>query len=493
MGMRWVLLQILNRRHPRSAVIIYGAGRTGMQLAAALRHDPNVVPVAFVDDNPALHRVMVAGLPVIGPLDMPRAVKEKRVSKVLLALPSLPSAKRSRILRQLEPLGVAVQALPSFSQLIEEKPLPQKLTPVNPADFLRRNSFDGDTGMARKTFSGRSILVSGAGGSIGSELCRQLLALEPARIVLFELSELALYTIDMELRGLSRSVEIVAVLGSVTDERLCRSVLSRYKVEIILHAAAYKHVPLVETNPIAGLRNNVLGTRALAEAAREAGVERFILVSSDKAVRPANIMGASKRLSELIIQDMATRPGPIFSMVRFGNVLGSSGSVIPLFHDQIANGGPVTLTHEGVTRYFMTIEEAARLLLISATLGRGGDVLVLDMGKPVAIRDLARQMIEKLGYSVRDAANPEGDIEIVVTGLRPGEKLHEELLIGEDRLTTRHPKITRARETCLSEIEMANAMRSLREAIDANDPAAARAVLGRWVEGALKDLDERKA
>ena len=459
MAMRWVLLQILNRRHPRTAVVIYGAGRTGIQLATALRHDAFVIPVGFIDDNPALHRVLVAGLPVWAPIDLPRIVPEKGVSKVLLAMPSLSSVKRSRILRQLEPLGVDVQALPSFAQLVGEEPLPAKLTPVNPADFLQRKSFKSDMTLARGTFHDRVVLVSGAGGSIGSELCRQLLALGPRRIVLFELSELALYTTDLELRGLTDRIEIVPVLGSVTDEALCRSVLRQNAVDIILHAAAYKHVPLVEMNPIAGLRNNVLGTKALADAARDSGVERFILVSSDKAVRPTNVMGASKRLSELIIQDMATRPGPLFSMVRFGNVLGSSGSVIPLFQDQIANGGPVTLTHRSVTRYFMTIDEAARLLLIASALTAGGDVFVLDMGRPVAIFDLARQMIEAAGYTVRDAAHPDGDIEIQVTGLRQGEKLHEELLIGEGRVTTEHPKITRAREGCLSEIEVATALR----------------------------------
>lgn len=485
LSLRWVLLQILNKRRPRTAVIIYGAGRTGIQLASALRHDPVVVPVAFVDDNPALHRVLVASLPVFAPIDMADLVRSKGVSKVLLAMPSLSSAKRSRIFKQLEPLRVDVQALPSFAQLIGEEPLAEKLAPVNPSDFLQRRSFESDMSLAAQTMKGRVVLVTGAGGSIGSELCRQLLALAPKRIVMFDASELALYSIDLELRGLTSTVELVAVLGSVTDERLCRSVLAQNGVEIILHAAAYKHVPMVEMNPISGLQNNVIGTKVLAEAAREADVERFILVSSDKAVRPANVMGASKRLSELIIQDLANRPGPLFSMVRFGNVLGSSGSVIPLFQEQIANGGPVTLTHRSVTRYFMTIDEAARLLLISTALTRGGDVFVLDMGRPVAVFDLAVQMIEAAGYTIRDEDFPDGDIEIKETGLRPGEKLHEELLIGEGQMTTEHPKITKARETFLSEIEIATAMRDLREAIDNDDPVAARAVLARWVEGAM--------
>lgn len=283
--LRWILLKILNRRRPRTAVIIYGAGRTGIQLASALRHDPFVVPVAYVDDNPALHRVLVAGLPVFAPIEMAELIQSKGVSKVLLAMPSLSSAKRSRIFKQLEPLGVDVQALPSFAQLVGEEPLAAKLAPVNPSDFLQRRSFESDMSLASDTLKDRVVLITGAGGSIGSELCRQLLALAPKRIVILDSSELALYSIDLELRGLNDRVDLVPVLGSVTDERLCRGVLAKHGVEIILHAAAYKHVPMVEINPISGLQNNVLGTKVLAEAARDAAVERFILVSSDKAVR----------------------------------------------------------------------------------------------------------------------------------------------------------------------------------------------------------------
>ncbi len=483
--LRWVLLQVLNSRHPRTAVAIYGAGRTGIQLATALKHDPYVVPLCFVDDNPALHRVLVAGLPVYSPIDMPELVEKKGVTKVLLAMPSISPSKRSRISKQLEPLGVGVAALPSFAQLLGEEPLTDKLAPVSPVEFLQRQSFKSDMTLASRTFRGRTVLVSGAGGSIGSELTRQLLALEPGRIVLLEANEYALYQIDMELRALAADVEIVPVLGSVVDETLCRCVMVEHDVDVVLHAAAYKHVPLVEINPVAGLFNNVFGTKALADAARDAGVDRFILVSTDKAVRPTNVMGASKRLSELIIQDMATRPGPRFAIVRFGNVLGSSGSVIPLFQEQIANGGPVTLTDASVTRYFMTTDEAARLLLISSALARGGDVFVLDMGKPVFIADLARQMIEAAGFTVRDATNPDGDIEVKITGLRPGEKLHEELLLSEDRITTVHPKIMRAWESRLSELELATALRDLRDALDNHNTDAARAVLHKWVEGRL--------
>jgi FlaA1/EpsC-like NDP-sugar epimerase len=486
---RVVMLQILLALYRRGAqhrrVLIYGAGATGMQLAQALKTHETIEPVAFVDDNTALLGLTVLGLPVYKPSRIARIVAEKGIDRVLLAMPSLSLPKQTQLVRQLGKMGLEVQALPSFAQLIGEEALIDKLSPILPGQFLGRAQLDRQIEMAGEFFTGRTVLVSGAGGSIGSELCRQVLACKPARIVLYELSELALYNADMELRLLAEGtdIEIVPVLGSVTDARLVRKVLGAHRVDVVLHAAAYKHVPLVEANPLAGLANNVLGTATLAREAREAGVGRFILVSSDKAVRPTNVMGASKRLAELVVQDMAQRStGTIFAMVRFGNVLGSSGSVIPLFQDQIARGGPVTLTHPDVTRYFMTVQEAVRLVLQAGLLARGGEVFVLDMGAPVSIRKLARQLIEASGYTVRDADNPEGDIEIAITGLRPGEKLHEELLIGEGYLTTAHEKIFAAREACLSEIEIAAALRSLREAVATADDTAARAVIARWVE-----------
>lgn len=490
--MRGTLLRILHSQNPRTAVLIYGAGRTGMQLATALRHDPRIVPVAFVDDNPAMRRMTVVGLPVLSPAKLEETIRAKGIQRVLVAMPELSAPQKLRLSRRLAPLGVDVQALPSFAQLVGEEELVDKLKTVQPSDFLPRSQFDDDLASALPVFEGATVLVTGAGGSIGSELCRQLLSCRPARLILFENSELALYTIDSELASLTSGVEIVPRLGSVTSARACRQIFAEYKVDVVLHAAAYKHVPLVESNPLAGLENNVFGTKMLADVSRDAGVKRFMLVSTDKAVRPANVMGASKRLAEMIVQDLASRSQTTkFSMVRFGNVLGSSGSVIPLFEQQIANGGPITLTHADVTRYFMTIPEAARLVLISCALARGGDAFVLDMGKPVPIRKLARQMIESAGYSVRDAENPDGDIEIRITGLRLGEKLHEELLIGQERLTTPHPKITRALETSLSEIEVANALRDLRLAIDNSDSDAAHMVLARWVEGAMEPANQR--
>ena len=315
-------------------------------------------------------------------------------------------------------------------------------------------------------------------------------------MILLDISELALYTIDMELSTLAArsKTEIIPVLGSITDPNLIRKTMADYGVEIVLHAAAYKHVPLVERNVVVGLSNNVLGTQVLATAAAEANVARFILISSDKAVRPKNMMGASKRLAEIVVQDLASRSKgrTVFSMVRFGNVMGSSGSVIPLFQDQIKRGGPVTLTHPEVTRYFMTISEAARLVLVAGSFANGGDVYVLDMGDPIPIYKLATQMIVASGFTLRDAANPDGDIEIKITGLRPGEKIHEELLIGEGQITTQHPKILQAREEHLSEIEVASALKSLRAAVAASDEAALRQVVARWVERCDSALENKK-
>ena len=489
-----VVTAIYRRAQPRRRVLIYGAGTTGVQLASALRTHETIEPVAFTDDNAGLQGMTILGLPVYKPARVPEIVRKRRIDRVLLAMPSLSLPKQTQILREMEKLGVEVQALPSFAQLIGEEELIDKLSPIMPGHFLGREKLDDQMQASETHYAGRTVLVSGAGGSIGSELCRQVLACGPKRLVLYELSELALYQIEMELQLLAQEAaavsgagtvpEIVPVLGSVTDARLVRKTLGEQAVDVVLHAAAYKHVPMVEANPLAGLANNVLGTATLAREAQEAGVERFVLISSDKAVRPTNVMGASKRLAELVVQDLAARAkGTVFAMVRFGNVLGSSGSVIPLFQEQIARGGPVTLTDPRVTRYFMTVQEAVGLVLQAGGFARGGEVFVLDMGEPVLIAKLARQMIEASGYTVRDARNPDGDIEIRVTGLRPGEKLHEELIIGEGFLTTAHEKIFAAREARLSEIEVASALRGLRAAVAGADDDAARALVARWVEG----------
>lgn len=480
---QFLLSYVYRQGQRRMRVLVYGAGRTGQQLVAALRTDDAILPVVFVDDNPTLQTNVVAGLQVHAPSQIKELIARLSIDRVVLAMPSLPQSRQSRIALGLRELGCEVHALPSFAELVGQGEMGKRVAPVSLDDLLGRNRLESELPGVSHAYSDRRILITGAGGSIGSELCRQLIACRPHCIVLLEHSELALYNIEKEMRDLASDLTIVPVLGSICDDATVRQVLAKYKIDVVLHAAAYKHLPLVECNAIAGLRNNVIGTKIMADAARDAGVERFILVSSDKAVRPTNVMGASKRLAELLVQDLATRTANTrFSMVRFGNVLGSSGSVIPLFEEQIGRGGPVTLTHGSVTRYFMTISEAARLVLLAGSFARGGDVFVLDMGDPVPIRKLARQMIEGAGHTVRDAQHPDGEIEILITGLRPGEKLHEELLISPDMLTTPHNKILRAQESYLSEIEMANAMKDLRRAIDSLDEEAAKAVILRWVE-----------
>ncbi len=489
--LRQYVLSLYRRGQNRMRVLIYGAGRTGQQLIAALRTDEAIQPVAFVDDNPTLQSMVIAGLPVHAPSKIKDLVAAKGVDRVVLAMPSLSQAKRTHIAHKLREMGCEVHALPSFAELIRDGEIAAKSAPVSLDQLLGRSRLESELPGVTHAYSGRRLLISGAGGSIGSELCRQLIACRPSCIVLLDHSELALYNIDKELRELSLNLPIVPVLGSVCDDVLMRRVLTEHNIDVVLHAAAYKHLPLVQCNPIAGLVNNVIGTKVIADAARDAGVERFILVSSDKAVRPTNVMGASKRLAEMVIQDLATRAvGTRFSMVRFGNVLGSSGSVIPLFEEQIARGGPVTLTHGSVTRYFMTISEAARLVLLAGSFARGGDVFVLDMGEPVPIKKLARQMIEGAGFTVKDEAHPEGDIEIKITGLRPGEKLHEELLISPDMLTTPHNKILRAQDSFLSEIEMATALKELRSAVELRDEEAAKKVISRWVEQSETEAEQ---
>jgi FlaA1/EpsC-like NDP-sugar epimerase len=488
-AMLHILLWVYRAGVERQRVLIYGAGRTGVQLLAALRAHHTIQPVAYIDDNPALHSMLAGGLRIYGSDRLAQLAARLKVDRVLLAMPSVPGPKLAQIAWRLKTMGLAVMTVPSFAQIVGVEQLVDALTPVEPDRFLGRTQVERTALLGPDAYQGRVVLVSGAGGSVGAALCRQLLHSKPACIVLFEVSEIALYTIERRLLELVAGgpTRIVAVLGSVTDSRMTRTVMANYKVEIVFHAAAYKHVPLVEANPIAGMANNVLGTRTLGDAAHEAGVKKFVLISTDKAVRPTNVMGASKRLAELVVQDLAKRSqGTVFSMVRFGNVLGSSGSVIPLFKEQIAKGGPVTLTHEDVTRYFMTIGEAARLVLLAGSFSDGhnrGDVFVLDMGDPVKIRDLARQMIEAAGLTARDEANPDGDIEILVTGLRPGEKLHEELLIGEGLLTTPHPKILRAHERSLTELDMASALRSLRTAISSGSVPLAHEVIHTYVEG----------
>ncbi len=480
-----IMDRIQSRASPKKSVLIYGAGSTGQQLMAALQGSPDVKPVGFLDENPALRKVEVSGLRVFLPDDLPTLIERRGVAQVILAMPSITPGERRRILKQLEHLAVEVLTLPSFETMLDGRALQDQLRPVSVDDLLGRDTVDLSSEEVSAAYTGKTIMISGAGGSIGSELCRQLLETNPARIVLYEQSEFALYQIDMDLRELAHNeIEIVSILGSVCDAPRVERTLLANGVQIILHAAAYKHVPLVEENEVEGARNNIIGTRTLADAAEAAGVERFILVSTDKAVRPTNVMGATKRMAELVVQDRQTRSkGTIFTMVRFGNVLGSSGSVIPLFRKQIQSGGPVTLTHADVTRYFMTIPEAAQLVLLAGSFAEGGEVFVLDMGKPVKIWDLARSLIELSGFTVKDEANPKGDISIEITGLRPGEKLYEELLIDDTTIATPHPKILRAAEGLLSETETASSLRDIESAVSAGDGSILRTILEHRLDG----------
>lgn len=486
-GALYLLRYIDDRSGQRTPVIIYGAGAAGIQMASALRQSREARPVAFVDDNTTLQGLMVAGLPVHPAKQIEKLITRHEVQRVLIAVPSLDKERRSGIIQALDTLPVEVLVMPSYVDMMSGNSPIDSLRPVSPDALLGRDKVELNTPEIAKAYAGRVVMVTGAGGSIGSELCRQLMNCQPARIVLFEQGEFQLYTIDRELQRMAEAsgIPVTARLGSVTDKTRVASVIADEGVEIILHAAAYKHVPLVEDNPLEGARNNVIGTQTVAEAADAAGVERMILVSTDKAVRPTNIMGATKRMAELVIQDIQTRSDATkFAMVRFGNVLGSSGSVLPLFQSQIAAGGPVTVTHPEVTRFFMTIPEAARLVLLAGAYATGGDVFVLDMGRPQKIIDIAHQMIRLSGRKVKDPDTGEGDIAIEITGLRPGEKLYEELLIDDDSLVgTPHPKILRAEEAMLSQLEVASMLKQLQSSMVSEDVTGLRALVSKRVAG----------
>lgn len=488
------LLLSLGSRHSGDPlrVVIYGAGAAGAQLAASLRLARSHTIEAFLDDAPSLWRRTLYDIPIRPPTVLADLVAAEAVDQVLLAIPSLSRSQRRRIVDALQPYGVTVLQVPSVEEITSGRTRIDALRPVAIEELLGRDAVPPDPDLLGPGISGRSVLVTGAGGSIGSELCRQILTLTPRRLILLERSEPALYAIDQELRHRLVSDDetgptLRAVLGSVTDGALLRTLLAEEQVQVIFHAAAYKHVPLVEANPLQGLHNNLIGTRITADAARKAGVQDFVLISTDKAVRPTNVMGASKRAAELVVQalaeEVADGPAPRtrFTMVRFGNVLGSSGSVVPLFRQQIAAGGPVTVTDPEVIRYFMTIPEAAQLVLQATQLSRGGDLFLLDMGEPVRILDLARQMVQLSGLRLRDEANPGGDIAIVCTGLRPGEKLYEELLIDGSGEPTIHPLIYRAREPGMALERLQSLLTSLEDCIARHDPDQALTILQQLV------------
>lgn len=459
-------------------VIIYGAGRTGHQLMLALQ-DTGYKVVAFVDDNSSLHGTLLANIKIFSPKALPRLISASSATKVLLALGRTAHSVRLEIIKRLEKLHINVQTIPDMGDVLSGKARIENIRDVDIDDLLGRDSVQPLPDLMEGSITNKVVMVTGAGGSIGSELCRQIVDFKPAKIILLDHNEYSLYAVEQELEARNvHSIPVVPLLGSVQNTNFLRSVFRHYRIETVYHAAAYKHVPLVESNIVEGIKNNVLGTLNCAEAATEAGVGLFVLISTDKAVRPTNVMGASKRLAELILQSIARRQQLTrFVMVRFGNVLGSSGSVVPLFRKQIKSGGPVTVTHPEIIRYFMTIREASQLVIQAGTMGKGGDVFVLDMGEPVKIVDLALRMIHLSGLSVRDVANPEGDIEIQYTGLRPGEKLFEELLIGDNVFATEHPRIFRALEQSVSWHEMEVFLNNLNTACENDDARRIKSML----------------
>lgn len=467
-GSRLGVRMLVNHPHQRNkeAVAIVGAGETGMALASALRQGPEYKPVVFVSFDRANHKSMIDGLPVVRIDLIAKNMAKYQVQRILLALDPDSKVDRKKLLKQLEPLSIPVQTVPSVSELVAGQARINDIRDLEIEDLLGRDPVRPDTAVVAKSLFQKSVMVTGAGGSIGSELCRQIIRHKPKTLVLFEQSEFSLYAIERELQAINRveglGVELHPLMGSVVHRRRCEVIMRTFDVQTVYHAAAYKHVPLVEHNVIEGVQNNVFGTVHAAEAAIAAGVERFVLISTDKAVRPTNVMGASKRMAELVLQGLADRQDKtVFSMVRFGNVLGSSGSVVPLFRDQIRDGGPVTVTHPDIIRYFMTIPEASQLVLQAGSMGVGGEVFVLDMGEPVKIADLARKMIHLMGLAEKTEDEPNGDIEVVFSGLRPGEKLYEELLIGDNPQGTSHPRIMMAREVSMSPGDLDVALQEL--------------------------------
>ena len=444
---RFIVRSYLQANVQKKRVAIYGAGNAGQQIAAALYNSDEHLPVLFIDDDPSLTGQQLGRLKVYDADSALKLLAKKNVDEILIALPSVGRMRKSEIVKFLEPAHIKITEIPGLTKLVDGEIRVSDIQEVDIIDLLGRDPVPPVPELLAKNIQDKMVLVTGAGGSIGSELCRQIVKNKPKALVIYELTEFALYSIDKELR-LNSDVTIIPILGSVLDQAKLERVMEQYRVQTVYHAAAYKHVPLVECNPLAGLKNNAIGTAFSLNAAVKTGVETFVLISTDKAVRPTNVMGASKRMAELYCQAMAEAQDQTqISIVRFGNVLGSSGSVVPLFKQQIAKGGPITVTHPEVTRYFMTIPEASQLVIQAGALGQGGDVFLLDMGEPVRIQDLARQMIALSGLKVRETGSQEGDIEIQYSGLRPGEKLYEELLIDADNTeVTQHSRILRSYE-----------------------------------------------
>jgi len=466
-------------------VLIYGAGDAGIQLTSALNYSHEYNLVGLIDDSKKVQGIQINGLTVFSPDAIDVVIRKKEVNEILIAMPSIPRHKQFAIIAKFEQYPVVVRMLPGITDLVQGKVSINDLRDVNILDLLGRSSVDVNKDLLVKNINNRVVMVTGAGGSIGSELCLQIILLKPKALILYEINELSLYIIDKELSNymalnsnVINPIKIYSLLGNVNNKKRLSEVFSRFEVDTLYHTAAYKHVPIVELNNSEGVINNIFGTLNCAEASIEAGVGTFVLISTDKAVRPTNTMGASKRVAELVLQALSTQEAITkFSIVRFGNVLGSSGSVIPLFKKQIKSGGPVTITDKNIVRYFMSLGEAVELVIQAGSMGKGGEVFLLDMGEQVKILDLALKMIHLSGLELKDKSHPEGDIEIIYTGLRPGEKLYEELLIGGDVLETDHPRIMRALEDKLSWIKLAPLLDQLKDSVDSNDQEKLRRLL----------------
>lgn len=488
---RFIVRSYLQAGVPKKRIAIYGAGNAGQQVAATLNRSNEHVPIIFIDDNPSLNGQNIGGIQVFLPHTALKCFTKLKIDEILIALPSVGRIRKSEIVKSLEPAHLKITEIPGLTKLVDGEIQISDIQEVDIIDLLGRDPVPPVAELLAKNIQDKVVMVTGAGGSIGSELCRQIIKNQPAKIIIYELTEFALYSIDKELR-LTASCDIIPILGSVLDERKLERVIEQYEIQTVYHAAAYKHVPLVECNPLAGLKNNAVGTAFSVNAAVKKGVETFVLISTDKAVRPTNVMGATKRMAELYCQAMAEAQDQTqISIVRFGNVLGSSGSVVPLFKQQIAKGGPITVTDPEVTRFFMTIPEASQLVIQAGALGTGGDVFLLDMGEPVRIQDLARQMISLSGLKVREEKNPNGDIEIQYTGLRPGEKLYEELLIDEENTEiTSHKRILRSVEKHYPLAEILEVFKRMHElSATQSDIEWALAQLEYYVDGYVRGND----
>ena len=476
----------LSDRVSEKRVVIYGAGSAGIQLASALKVSKEMQPIAFIDSSPSLQETYLGGIKVLHPKKLERLASRGKVDEVLIAMPSASKSTLSSLLKEIENYSVKVRILPGLAELAEGKVLVSELKEVDVSNLLGRLEVEANQDLINRNIAQKVVLITGAGGSIGSEISRQV-ARKASKVILLDANEYSLYLIKKEIENLLPEAELHAVLGSVTNKKRITEVCKAFTVDTVYHAAAYKHVPLVEENPFEGVFNNIIGTQACVQAAIDAEVETFVLISTDKAVRPTNIMGATKRFAEMILQSLSdkddVRSKTRITMVRFGNVIGSSGSAIPLFQQQIKEGGPVTVTHPEVIRYFMSIPEAAELVIQAGAMGKGGDVFVLDMGEPIKIYDLAKRLISLSGMELKDKDNPEGDIEIIFTGLRPGEKLYEELLIGDKVSTTEHKRILRAEEDFLTSDELEQYLSLLKKAEKEGDVLALKEILREVISG----------